>query len=138
MHYSRNVVLAVAPFLLGSVTAVSLDLDDVPNPCKTICQPIGTLSDKCDVDLRSDIDKDENHLQNQCICTNKSFDVGKIAAMCADCMHQTQKTTNGDDDDDGDDDGDNHADADDLKGKQRASFDNSDILRHSTNIADRY
>ena len=112
MHYSSTVAFALAPLaLLANAQAVDLDMGDVPTPCKTICGPIGTLSDKCDVDLRSDIDKDENHLQNQCICTNKSFDVAKIAAMCADCMHQSKKNKKRDDDDD-----DAHADSDDLKG----------------------
>ncbi len=126
MHYSRNVVLAIAPFLLGVHAQVDLDMDDVPNSCKAICKPIGELSDKCDVDLRSDNDADEHHLQNQCICTNQSFDVAKIAAMCADCMHQSQQNNNGDNDNDNDDDddddnddndGDDHADSDDLEGK---------------------
>lgn len=97
----------VAPFSLVAHAQVDLDAGDVPTPCKTICKPITDLSDKCDIDLVSDKDADESHLQNQCICTNKSFDVAKFAAYCADCMHQTQKSKR--------DDG--HADAGDLKRK---------------------
>lgn len=108
MHHLSAAALALAPFVLVATAQVDLDMDDVPAPCKTICKPIGTLSDRCDVDLRSDNDRDEHHLQNQCICTNKSFNVAKIAALCADCMHQSKKNKR--------DDGDQHADRDDLKG----------------------
>lgn len=111
--------LMVASFADDS-REVDLDLDDVPNPCKTICRPLATLSDRCDTDLKNDNDRDEHLLQNQCICTNKSFDVAKISGLCADCMHQTYNNRHdGDDgdndDDDDDDDDDNHADSDDIK-----------------------
>ncbi|KAJ3474377.1 hypothetical protein NLG97_g9870 [Lecanicillium saksenae] len=105
MQHTSAIALAIAQFVFAANAQVDLDMDDVPNPCKTICKPIGTLSDRCDVDLRSDNDRDEHHLQNQCICTNKSFNVGKIAALCADCMHQSRKNKRDDD----------HADSDDLK-----------------------
>ncbi|KAM3510465.1 hypothetical protein MY11210_005867 [Beauveria gryllotalpidicola] len=98
MRYTCTIALAIAQLILAANAQVDLDMDDVPTPCKTICRPIGTLSDRCDVDLRSDNDRDEHLLQNQCICTNKSFDVGKIAALCADCMRQTRN--NGRDDND--------------------------------------
>ncbi len=114
MRHTTSIALAIAQFVLAANAQVELDMDDVPTPCKTICKPIGTLSDRCDVDLRSDNDRDEHHLQNQCICTNKSFDVGKIAALCADCMHQSKKNKRDDDDD--------HADNDDLKRMWRSAF----------------
>lgn len=91
-------------------SGVELDMDDVPSPCKTICRPIGTLSKQCDVDLDSNSSHDERLLQNQCICTNNSFNVGNIAALCADCMHQSVKKR------DLSEKRDKHADADDVKG----------------------
>ncbi|XWW95913.1 hypothetical protein V2A60_003882 [Cordyceps javanica] len=104
MRHTTTIALAIAQFVLGANADVDLDIDDVPTSCKAICRPITTLSDRCDVDLRSDNDRDEHLLQNQCICTNKSFDVGKIAALCADCMHQSRKPKR-----------DDHADKDDLR-----------------------
>lgn len=108
MHSVKTLALAIAPLLLGVSAKVSFDMGDAPNSCKTICKPLGDLSNMCDTDLRSDIDRDENRLEAQCICTNKSFDVAKIAALCADCMHQSANSTKRDD---------NRADQDDLNGK---------------------
>lgn len=93
-----SALLATAAPLASAGFGVGLDNDDVPSACKTICGPITRLSDACDVDLRSDIDKDEDHLQNQCICTNKSFDVANVAGLCGDCIHQNSKRSKRDDD----------------------------------------
>ncbi|KAK8146098.1 hypothetical protein G3M48_003599 [Beauveria asiatica] len=106
MRHTSTIALAIAQLVLAASAQIDLDMGDVPTPCKTICRPIGTLSDRCDIDLRNDNDRDERLLQNQCICTNKSFDVGKIAALCADCMHQTRNNRH---------DNDNRADSDDLR-----------------------
>lgn len=108
MYSAKTLALAIAPLFLVVNAKVDFDLGDAPNSCKTICRPISQLSDRCNVDLRSDIDLDENRLEAQCFCTNKSFDVGKIAALCADCMHQSANGTKRDD---------NRADQDDLRGK---------------------
>jgi hypothetical protein len=108
MYSTKTLALAIAPLLLAVSANVDFDLDDVPNSCKAICRPVAQLSSQCDVDLRSDNDRDENLLQAQCVCTNTSFDVGKIAGLCADCMHQSANSQNRDDD---------RADRDDLRGK---------------------
>lgn len=107
--YPKTIVAALAPLALVARASVDFDMDDVPTSCKTICGPIGQLSDRCDTDLRSDIDRDEKLLEAQCVCTNRSFDVAKIAALCADCMHQSANGRRRRDDDD------NRADQDDLK-----------------------
>ncbi|UNI13293.1 hypothetical protein JDV02_000050 [Purpureocillium takamizusanense] len=107
--YSKTIIAALAPLALVARASVDFDMDDVPNSCATICRPIGTLSDRCDTDLRSDIDRDEKLLEAQCVCTNRSFDVAKIAALCADCMHQSANGKRRRDDDN------NRADRDDLK-----------------------
>ncbi|CAM1503595.1 Fc.00g011860.m01.CDS01 [Cosmosporella sp. VM-42] len=102
--YTTPLALAIAPLVLLARADVSFDRDDVPNACNTICDPIVELSRQCDVDLRSDNDRDENLLEVQCVCTNDSFDVANIAALCADCIRQNQGNNNDDDDDDDDDD----------------------------------
>lgn len=94
---------------------LDFDLDDVPSACKTICKPVDILVDRCDVDLHHGSDRVEDLLQNQCICTNKSFDFAKVAALCADCMHQTRGRRRDDHDHD-------RADKDDLEGTYLLSF----------------
>ncbi|OAA71150.1 hypothetical protein ISF_01701 [Cordyceps fumosorosea ARSEF 2679] len=100
--------IAAADLFDDSTEELKLDMDDVPMSCKTICNPIATLSEQCDVDLGLGKGKDEDLLHNQCVCTNTSFKVGEIAAECADCMHQHVKAKrslgNHDDDDDIDSD----------------------------------
>lgn len=101
-----------ADLLNDSTDELTLDMDDVPMSCKTICRPVATLAKQCDVDLGLGKGKDEDLLHNQCVCTNTSFKVGQIAAECADCMHQHVKAKRSlgshDDDDD--------IDSDDVKG----------------------
>ncbi|RBR21963.1 uncharacterized protein FIESC28_04676 [Fusarium coffeatum] len=88
---------AILPFSL----AEELSADDVPSACKTICQPIVELSNTCDIDpkenkihdKRGDFflvarSKEEEAIEANCICTNKSFDVESVMALCASCMQQ--------------------------------------------------
>ncbi|KJZ69963.1 hypothetical protein HIM_10655 [Hirsutella minnesotensis 3608] len=102
MYTGTKLILAAAPFFL---TAQALD---VPIPCRTICGPIDQLQSRCDTDLPSDNDIDERRLENQCICSNRSFDVGRIMPLCASCMQQNASPPGRDDDDD------NRADAEDI------------------------
>ncbi|KAJ3499356.1 hypothetical protein NLG97_g398 [Lecanicillium saksenae] len=95
MRHGSGITLALASLTLVTHAQVDLDMDDVPMACKPICKPIGDLSNKCDIDLASDNDNDEHHLQNQCICTNDSFNVAKIAALCAACMHGSKRYKRG-------------------------------------------
>ena len=104
--------VAAAGLLDDSTEELKLDMDDVPMSCKTICQPVATLSKQCDVDLGLGNGKDEDLLHNQCVCTNNSFKVGQIAAECADCMHQHVKAKRSLGDHNDDDD----IDWDDVKG----------------------
>ncbi|CAG7561800.1 unnamed protein product [Fusarium equiseti] len=91
---------AIVPFSL----AEELDVDDVPSACKTICQPIVDLSNTCDIDpkesrirdKRGDFlliarSKEEEAIEANCICTNKSFDVESVMALCASCMQQNSE-----------------------------------------------
>lgn len=98
--YTNNIVLALAPLLYLARADVSIDRDDIPRACDAICDPIVELTRKCDTDLRGDRDREEDRLEAQCVCTNDSFDVGRIAALCADCIRQNWRDDNDDDDDD--------------------------------------
>lgn len=89
--YTSTIALAIAPLLYLAHADVSLDRDDVPRACDTICDPIVQLTQKCDSDRWGDAQ------EIQCVCTNDSFNVERIAALCADCIHQNASR---DDDDD--------------------------------------
>lgn len=96
-----NIILAVAPLLYLARADVSLDQDNVPRACDAICGPVVQLTRACETDLRGEQDREEDRLEAQCVCTNKSFNVGRIAALCADCIRQNwQSNRDGDDDDD--------------------------------------
>lgn len=95
---------AILPFSL----AEELSADDVPSACKTICQPIVELSNTCDIDpkenkirdRRGDFllvarSKEEESIEANCICTNKSFDVESVMALCASCMKQNSDDAEG-------------------------------------------
>lgn len=112
MYASKALLLAIVPLVAAFAT------DDAPAQCKAICAPLGRLGDLCDVELANDNEVDEQRLQSQCVCTNKSFDVAKVAALCADCMHQSRTVKRAEDD--------RRADADDLRGKALSSAKNRD------------
>ncbi|KAM0300209.1 hypothetical protein ACHAPM_006517 [Fusarium culmorum] len=111
--YTSTIALAIAPLLLLARADVSLDRDDIPRACDTICNPIVDLTRACDTDLRGDRDREEDRLEAQCVCTNDSFNVARVAALCADCIHQNAPRDNDDDDDD-DDRRDDTKDIDDI------------------------
>jgi hypothetical protein len=96
-------LLFLAPLAGVAFADLELDRDDVPPPCRDICQPIVDLTRRCDVDLPgNNNDRDEDRLERQCVCTNDSFDVGRIAGLCASCFQQNFRTPDDDDDDDND------------------------------------
>ncbi|KYK59154.1 uncharacterized protein DCS_00284 [Drechmeria coniospora] len=86
--FPLRVLCAIAPLLLAVRADVDLDLDDVPNACQSICRPVSQLARVCETDAKGTSDRDNDLLEAQCVCTNKSFDVAKVAALCAACMHQ--------------------------------------------------
>ncbi|KJZ68914.1 hypothetical protein HIM_11700 [Hirsutella minnesotensis 3608] len=102
MYTGTKLILAATPFFLAAQAL------DMPIPCRAICGPIDQLQSRCDTDLPSDNDVDERRLENQCICSNRSFDVGRIMPLCASCMQQNASPPGRDDDDD------NRADAEDI------------------------
>lgn len=88
MHFTKALPLAAT---LLSLAAAELDFDgeDVPAQCVQVCDPIRTLVSQCNVD--DDLvggDAQEDNLERQCVCTNKTFDVASVAGLCASCMEQ--------------------------------------------------
>lgn len=100
--YTSTIALALAPLLYLARADISLDRDDIPRECDTICDPIVQLTRTCDTDLRGDRDREEDRLEAQCVCTNDSFNVSRVAALCAGCIHQNAQNNRDDDDDDDD------------------------------------
>lgn len=111
---TMNTVLTTAIFLTALAAVGSseeLKASDVPQACTTICGPIVTLTNTCDINpdgtrrrlLRREADKDDGApddesdeaIEAQCICSNKSFNVGSVAALCAACLSQNRGETEG-------------------------------------------
>ncbi|KAF7557307.1 hypothetical protein G7Z17_g838 [Cylindrodendrum hubeiense] len=118
MH-ANKIALAIATLILGTRAGFQLENEDVPDACKAICKPIMTLTDICEIDQSGSNNSDgkknrlNNSLEAQCICTNDSFDVDNIAALCADCIRQNWRKM--EDNDGGDDlDDDDYAPLDEL------------------------
>ncbi|KAF5569324.1 hypothetical protein FPHYL_2139 [Fusarium phyllophilum] len=100
--YTSTIALAIAPLLYLARADISLDRDDIPRECDTVCDPIIQLTKTCDTDLRGDRDREEDRLEAQCVCTNDSFNVSRVAALCAGCIHQNAQNNRDNDDDDDD------------------------------------
>ncbi|TPX10273.1 uncharacterized protein E0L32_008678 [Thyridium curvatum] len=105
LAYKTDNMQLLRPILLSWLTIASvvrgeeLEGPTVPAACRTICEPIVLLSNACDVELDEDkkkkskrgdgpLDELEDRLEAGCLCQNKSFDVAKISALCADCIMQ--------------------------------------------------
>lgn len=80
-------LLSLAPLLARA--DLKLDSDDISSTCSSICRPVYDLSQTCDVDDdRVPSQLTEDALNLQCLCTNSSFDVAGVTALCASCMQQ--------------------------------------------------
>ena len=76
---------------IASVALADIDLDreDIPTQCTSVCEPLRSLVEQCNVDDDAvGGDRNEDLLERQCVCTNTSFDVAGVAALCASCMEQ--------------------------------------------------
>lgn len=103
------ILLTTLGLFLPAAFAEELSADDVPTACKTICQPIVNLTNACDIDPKGpekhsdrrrdlvilDHEDDDEPIEAACICTNKSFDVEGVMGLCASCMAQNSKDTEG-------------------------------------------
>lgn len=80
--------LAVAS--LSAVYAdMGVDVDDVPATCQAICRPTIELSTICNVD--EDLvggELAETQAEKACYCSNQSFDVARMTALCQSCVQQ--------------------------------------------------
>lgn len=119
MHFSNTLPLTSA--LLLSLTplvqADDFDAEDVPKACVSICQPIRDLVRACDVDDDAvGGDRNEDLLERQCICENRSFDVANVAGQCQGCIEQNYRNGCGDHEHDDDDDDDDHDECDGREG----------------------
>ncbi|KAH8662691.1 hypothetical protein BGZ61DRAFT_593493 [Ilyonectria robusta] len=101
-------LLAGLAAVIPAALAEELRADDVPSACTTICQPIVDLTNTCDIDpnetdndddkrrklrLRESNESDEEAIEANCICTNTSFDIAAVMALCASCMSQNSQST---------------------------------------------
>lgn len=113
MYLVSSLALVLGPLALLCRADADLDWDDVPRECRAVCQPTHDLTEQCDSRLDNTPDRIEDQLEWQCFCTNDSFDVAGMTALCADCMEQFYEANpNFDGDDDGDDDDDDDDDDD--------------------------
>lgn len=111
MH--SKIILVTLAAVIPVILAEELRADDVPSACTTICQPIVDLTNTCDIDPNekdTDNDKkrkmrlrqreeDDEAIEANCICTNKSFDVAGVMGLCASCIAQNGNTSDGKDPD---------------------------------------
>ena len=119
---TTKLVLAIAS-VVPLAFSEELEPEKVPSACTAICGPIVTLTNACDnhhsSKLRRDHGSDDkggddhggNHGgddkgghgqgsddssgERACVCNNTSFDVRGVAALCADCIVQNGRPTNG-------------------------------------------
>lgn len=87
--------LLFLPSLLPFILAEELQSKDVPAACATICAPIVQLTSLCDTNPpgssnQSDKGEADEPIEAQCICTNTSFNVKSVAALCAACLVQNK------------------------------------------------
>lgn len=104
-----NIAVTALAVIAPIVLAEELRANDVPSACTVICQPIVSLTNTCDIDPNEkDNDKDKRQLltnreeveddeavEAECICKNKSFNVPTVMALCASCIAQNGQKTNG-------------------------------------------
>lgn len=84
------ILFTIIIFPLTVCGGLQLDYADVPAPCVNTCRPVAEVSGICDVDADFDDNNEEveDLMKLQCLCTNKSFDVGGATALCASCIDQ--------------------------------------------------
>lgn len=108
MHIQHNRILHglifMAAISIPSTLAdeITTTAADIPGPCQTICAPIVKLMTTCKVDMSNmqmgnmnvDMSAEENKVETDCICNNKSFDVKSVMALCSSCMAQNGASAN--------------------------------------------
>ncbi|PKS09326.1 hypothetical protein jhhlp_003940 [Lomentospora prolificans] len=87
MHSNATWALLIG-LVPALVTALGLDRDDVPLACANVCAPLVQLSFACDVNDDIVGDRQEEALEQQCICGNTGFNLAATTADCAACIGQ--------------------------------------------------
>lgn len=83
--------LSVAFILLSHAYAdLDVDVDEIPATCQSICRPTLELSRICDVDddLVGNNEFTEFNNERGCYCSNQSFNVAQMTALCQSCVQQ--------------------------------------------------
>jgi hypothetical protein len=93
-----NVLTFLAMVIMPSALADGVANPTVPDACKAICSPVVQLTTTCNVDMSKmemdgkdedmDMIAEEDKAELDCICNNKSFDVGAVMGLCSSCMGQ--------------------------------------------------
>jgi len=97
MQLSPTTKILLAAALAPLAFSDELEAEDVPSACAVICGPLVSLTTACDNHRkrRRDHGSDDDHGETQCVCNNTSFDVRGVAALCASCISQNGRPTNG-------------------------------------------
>ncbi|PHH80367.1 hypothetical protein CDD80_1812 [Ophiocordyceps camponoti-rufipedis] len=88
LRHRKLAFALTATLLVGAQARIELDMKDVPDVCSSMCRPVVNLTSACDTKLPDATDADEKLLEAQCVCTNKSFNVSRVAGLCAGCLTQ--------------------------------------------------
>ena len=90
-------LLALLPVL--DLTELRLNETDVPQQCRSICQPVANLTQTCNLSNGTGTVSMSNRtadlLERQCVCTNESFDVANRTSLCAGCLEQNSRNSTG-------------------------------------------
>lgn len=109
MHPFRAIVLLSLTSLPAAFTQDTTS-STVPDACKDICDPVVQLATACNMDAmggmgtasnrngwqiakRNDEQDAEAQFKADCVCNNRSFDVGAVMGLCASCMGQQDGQT---------------------------------------------
>lgn len=106
-----NIAITALAIAAPVVIAEELRANDVPPACAVICQPIVSLTNTCDINPNEkdddddmnkrqlldarDADETDERIEAECICNNKSFNVPTVMALCASCIAQNGRKTEG-------------------------------------------
>lgn len=93
MIYSTLLALLLAVLPAMVMSDIRLNSTDVPQQCRSICQPVTNLTMTCNVSNETESLSMSNRtadlLERQCVCTNESFDVANRTSLCAGCIDQS-------------------------------------------------
>ncbi|CEN60679.1 hypothetical protein ASPCAL03114 [Aspergillus calidoustus] len=109
--------LALSSLMLAGnlALAAELDRDDVPDMCRTVCEPVVSAAARCDRD------NDNDTSEMNCICNSDQADTR--VPQCEACIAQYRSDHPRDDDYDGSDEEDGDEDDDDADPHDNDAYD---------------